>query len=171
MDRLGALTGRAARAAVVLGLAVVLLPLLHCSPDPNGAFREIAKQAPVGCCREFRVGYDMTITDFGVDPSVRAPYAAFAQAMGDYVAASTRILDEVTGACHNLALDFGASDDDPTVKGRSGEEASFAWCNLAVRQLHGAFADTLQVAGRFSVRYAPADCFVDSNFQTRCEAT
>jgi len=162
------ITGRALGG---LGLAVALLPLLHCSPDPNGAFREIAKQAPVGCCREFRVGYDMTITDFGVDPSVRAPYAAFAQAMGDYVAASTRMLDEVTGACRNLALDFGANDDEPTVKGRTGEEASFAWCNLAVRQLHGAFADTLQVAGHFNVRFSPADCFVDNSFQARCEGT
>lgn len=155
----------------VLGLGILLLPLLHCHPDPNGAFREIAKQAPVGCCREFRVGYDMTITDFGVDPSVRAPYAAFAQAMGDYVAVSTRILDDVTGACRNLALDFGGSDNDPTVKGRSGEEASFAWCNLAVRQLHSAFADTLQPAGRFTVRFSPSDCFVDSTFQERCEST
>ncbi len=163
--------GRLRRAAVLLGAALVLLPLAHCNADPNGAFREIAKQAPAGCCREFRVGYDMTITDFGVDPSVRAPYAAFAQAMGDYVAASTRMLDEVTGACRNLAIDFGASDADPTVKGRTGEEASFAWCNLAVRQLHGAFADTLQVAGHFNIRFSPADCSVDSTFQSRCETT
>jgi hypothetical protein len=161
----------AARAIAVFTAAVVLLPLVHCNPDPNGAFREIAKQAPVGCCREFRVGYDMTITDFGVDPTLRAPYAAFAQAMGDYVAASTRMLDEVTGACRSLAIDFGGSDNDPLVRGRTGEEASLAWCNLAVRQLHGAFSDALQVAGHFNVKFAPADCSIDSTFQGRCEAS
>jgi hypothetical protein len=168
---MGGPTPLAVRALAVLGTAVVLLPSLHCNPDPNGAFREISKQVPAGCCREFRVGYDMTITDFGVDPSLRAPYSAFAQAMGDYAAASTRLLDEVTGACRNLALDFGASDDDATVKGRTGEEASFAWCNLAVRQLHGAFADVLQVCGHFNVKFAAGDCFVDSTFQARCEQT
>jgi hypothetical protein len=162
------LRGRVLR-MLTLGLAVV--PLAHCNPDPNGAFREIAKQAPAGCCREFRVGYDMTITDFGVNPQVRFAYAAFAQAMGDYVAASTRMLDEVTGACRGLALDFGGSDNDPTVRGRTGEEASFAWCNLAVRKLQSAFSDTLQVAGRLSVKFAPPDCFVDASFQEKCEAS
>jgi hypothetical protein len=164
----GSLRTRVTRA---LFIGLLILPLAHCNPDPNGAFREIAKQAPAGCCREFRVGYDMTITDFGVDPSVRAAYASFAQAMGDYVAASTRMLDEVTGACRGLALDFGATDTDATVRGRTGEEASFAWCNLAVRKLQTAFSDTLQVAGHISVKFAPPDCFVDSAFESRCEST
>jgi hypothetical protein len=154
---------------IVLGLAIV--PLAHCNPDPNGAFREIAKVTPAGCCREFRVGYDMTVTDFGVDPSIRTAYASFAQAMGDYVATSTRMLDEVTGACRSLALDFGGTDNEPSVRGRTGEEASFAWCNLAVKKLQTAFSDTLQVAGRVTVKFAPPDCFVDASFQERCEST
>jgi hypothetical protein len=163
--------GTRARVRRLLILGLSILVLAHCNPDPSGAFRELAKQAPVGCCREFRVGYDMSITDFGVDPSVRAAYAAFAQAMGDYVAASTRMLDDVTGACRNLALDFGGTESDPTVRGRTGEEASFAWCNLAVKKLQSAFSDTLQVAGRMSVRFSAPDCFVDAAIVARCENT
>jgi hypothetical protein len=149
----------------------VLAPLTQCAPpDRNGAFGELAAKEATGCCTDFRVGYDMTVTDFGVDPSIRARYASFAQAMGDYVAVSTRMLDDVTGACRNLALDFGGSDGEAAVKGRSGPEASFAWCNFAVRRLTDALSDSLQPAGHFTAHFAPQDCWIDAPFIARCES-
>lgn len=150
---------------------VGLAPLLQCKPpDKNGAFGSLAAREAAGCCTDFRVGYDMMVTDFGVDTSIRPRYGAFAQAMGDYVVMSTRILDEVTGACRNLALDFGGNEDDLAVKGRSGTEASYAWCNLAARRLTDAFSDSLQPAGRFTAHFSPAACWVDAPIVTRCEA-
>jgi hypothetical protein len=154
--------------ALVAGL--VLVPLTQCKPQRGGAFTDYADKAAVGCCTDFRVGYDMFVTDFGVDPAIRPVYASFAQAMGDYVVLSTRMLDEVTGACRNLALDFGGNPDDASVQGRSGSEASYAWCNLAVRRLQDAFSDSLQPAGHFTAHFAPADCWVDASIVTRCEA-
>jgi hypothetical protein len=159
---------RALTAAVA---AVVLAPLVECKPpDKSGAFGEYAAKEAAGCCTDFRVGYDMLVTDFGVDPAMRPNYGAFAQAMGDYVVLSTRMLDEVTGACRNLALDFGGNADDPSVRGRSGPEASYAWCNFAARRLTDAFTDSLQPAGHFAAHFAAADCWVDSSIQQRCES-
>jgi hypothetical protein len=151
-------------------VALAIAPLTQCKPQAGGAFNDYADKRAVGCCTEFRVGYDMLVTDFGVDPSLRPEYVAFAQAMGDYVVLSTRMLDDVTGACRSLALDFGGKPDDPSVQGRSGSEASFAWCNLAVRRLQDAFTDSLQPAGHFTAHFAPADCWVDGPIVNRCEA-
>jgi hypothetical protein len=154
--------------AAVVGL--VLVPLLECKPpDRSGAFGELASKDGV-CCTDFRVGYDMLVTDFGVDPSIRPQYGAFAQAAGDYVVMSTRMLDDVTGACRNLALDFGGKEDDAAVRGRSGSEASYAWCNLAAKRLTDAFTDSLQPAGHFTAHFAPAECWVDAPLVARCEA-
>jgi hypothetical protein len=162
----------AIRAFTVAVTACLLAPLVQCKPpDRAGAFGAYSDKQIVGCCTDFRVGYDMMVTDFGVDPSVRPEFAAFAQAMGDLVVQSTRTLDEVTGACKNLALDFGGSTDDRTVVGRSGTEASYAWCNLAARRLQDAFSDALQPAGHFTPHFSPAECWVDAPFLYRCEAT
>jgi len=154
------------RIATAVVTSLLLAPLMQCRPPDRGdlSAREIA-----GCCTDFRIGYDMLVTDFGVDPAVRAQYGAFAQAMGDYVVMSTRQLDEVAGACRNLALDFGAKEDDAAVKGRSGSEASFAWCNLAAKRLTDAFTDSLLPAGHFTAHFAPADCWVDASIVARCE--
>ena len=150
---------------------VALAPLVQCKPpDKNGAFGELSGKEITGCCTDFRVGYDMLVTDFGVDSSLRPQYGAFAQAMGDDVVLSTRLLDEVTGACRNLALDFGGSPDDASVKGRSGTEASYAWCNLAARKLTDAFGDALQPAGHFTVHFGRGDCTIDAPIVARCEA-
>jgi len=159
------------RVATALAVAIALAPLTQCKPpDKNGAFGALAPKEVAGCCTDFRIGYDMMVTDFGVDPGIRAPYGAFAQAMGDYVVMSTRLLDDVTGACRNLALDFGGKEEDPSVHGRSGSEASYAWCNLAARRLQDAFTDSLQPAGHFNAHFAPADCWVDGSIVGRCEA-
>ena len=163
--------GLRAQLAVALAGGLVLASLTQCKPpDKNGAFGSLSPRDAAGCCTDFRVGYDMMVTDFGVDGSVRPEYGAYAQAMGDYVVMSTRMLDEVTGACRNLALDFGGSEDDISVKGRSGSEASYAWCNLATRRLTDAFSDSLQPAGHFNAHFAPANCWVDAPFVARCEA-
>ncbi len=149
----------------------LLAPLVECRPPERaGAFGALAPREVAGCCTDFRVGYDMLVTEFGVDPSVRAGYGAFAQAMGDYVALSTRMVDDVTGACRTLALEFGGNPDDPAVRGRSGPEATYAWCNFAARRLTDAFNDSLQPAGHFKAHFAPADCWLDTSTLARCES-
>ena len=159
------------RVATALAALAVIAPLAQCQPpDKNGAFGALAEREATACCTEFRVGYDMLVTDFGVAPPVRPKYTAFAQAMGDYVVMSTRLLEDVTGACRDLATGFGGREDDPAVKGRSGSEASYAWCNLAARRLTDAFNDSLQPAGHFTTHFAPASCWVDTPTVARCEA-
>ena len=154
-------------------MALLLLPGLDCTPDRNGAFRDLSsrREADAEGCPDFRVGYDMAATDFGVDPQLRAPYAAVAQAMGDYVALSTRVLTEVTGACRSLAIDFGGSETDRSVEGRSGEEVTIAWCNLAVRKMQGALKDAVQQPGRLKFTFAPGNCAIDAPFVADCERT
>ena len=160
-----------AHARTLLVASLALAPLTQCRPpDRSGAFGELAAKDVTGCCTNFRVGYDMLVTDFGVDPLIRPAFVAFAQEVGDYVVLSTRMIDEVTGACRDLALDFGGSQDDLSLKGRSGSESTYAWCNLAARRLQDAFSDALQPAGRFTTHFAPSDCWVDEPIVARCEA-
>ena len=111
----------------------------------------------------------MTVTDFGAPPETRAPFSAFAQTAGDYVALSTKMLDDVTAACRGIALDLGGSEDDRGLRGRSGEEASYAWCNLAVRKLQRELTSTLQPTGRLIYAFSPAQCTVDEPYVARCE--
>ncbi len=156
-----------------LALPLLIAPtfvLAHCAnADRNGAFRELSPESQAPACPDFRVGYDMTVTDFGVDPSVRGPFASFAQAMGDYVAISTKLLDDVTAACRNVALDLGGTESDQELRGRTGEEASYGWCNLAVRKLQRALTDSLQPAGKLSFAFAPSLCTIDEPYLNRCE--
>lgn len=160
-----------ARAKTLLVVSLALAPLTQCRPpDNSGAFGELAAKEVTACCTDFRVGYDMLVTDFGVDPLIRPAYVAFAQEIGDYVVLSTHMIDEVTGACRDLALDFGGSQDDLSLKGRSGSESTYAWCNLAARRLQDAFSDALQPAGRFATHLAAGTCWVDEPIVARCEA-
>jgi hypothetical protein len=161
------------RSAALAGLILIglCLCLADCgSTDRNGAFRELSYEAPPIACSEFKVGYDMTVSDFGVSQEIRGSYAAFAQAMGDYVALSTKLLDDVTAACRTIAFDLGGTESAEELRGRTGEEASYGWCNLTARKLQRALTDTLQPAGRLSFVYAPSFCTVDEPYVRRCEA-
>ena len=154
-----------------LPLVVILLAAAAscASTDRNGAFRDMATPTTDTCCPDFKVGYDMTVTDYGVDPSVRGAFAAFAQSMGDSVVLSTKMLDDVTAACRSIATDLGGLETDTAVQGRTGQEASYSWCNFAVQKLHLALSDTLQPAGRLSFVFSPPTCTVDAPYLHRCE--
>jgi len=152
------------RSVFLFGVAIVLI-VASCAGGDRGA-----RSATPEACTEFRVGYDMTVTDFGVDAEARPAFAAFAQAVGDYVAVSTKTLEDVTAACRGIALDLGAREDDRGLRGRTGEEASYAWCNLAVRKLQRELTSTLQPAGRLTYAFSPATCAVDEPYVARCEA-
>ena len=47
------------------------------------------------CCKDFKVGADLTGVDFGVDASIKGQFEVFAQAGADFSAAAAAALDDV----------------------------------------------------------------------------
>ena len=123
------------------------------------------------CCDEFEVGVDMTNVDFGVNASIKGKFAAFANSGSDLSAVGTGAVSDVTVACQNIAVNLGASVDDPSVAGKTGLEALSAWCTLAKGQITANFGASGKLAGSISVNFVPPKCTASLTATADCQAS
>jgi hypothetical protein len=123
------------------------------------------------CCTEFEVGVDMTNTNFGVNASIKGEFAAFANSASDLSATATASVGDVTTACQNIALDLGADPADPSVQGKTGNDALTAWCALAVTQIKGDFGVNGTLATSVSVDFEPPQCSASLTATANCQAS
>jgi hypothetical protein len=116
-------------------------------------------------CNEFRVGADLSKTDFGVPREIAPSYTALAQATGDISVVAARMLSDVDAACAELA----GGADDPRLAGKSDAQRTVATCEIAAERIAAARAKL--AAAKVVLRVGEARCSVDATFQTACEAS
>ncbi len=157
-------------ATMIVG--ALALPALTNGCSSTDGSNPISNATGALCCTDFKVGADLSATDFGLTGEAKGKFFAFAQSSSDFAAAAEALKNDVTTACMNIALDLGAKADDPSVAGKTGAAATTAWCDLASAQIGGLFAagGAFQAAGTVSIQATPPQCQVNVQAQANCQA-
>jgi len=118
------------------------------------------------CCTEFKVGADLSSTDFGLQGEVRGRFVAFAQASADLAATASAALVDVETACRNIAVELGVpAADIAAAEQRPERDRATELCRLAVAQIQARVTARVQV----DVAYEPPACEISVQAQARCE--
>jgi len=123
------------------------------------------------CCSDFKVGTDMSAVNWDVDASIQGSFKAFVSAASDLSAVATGSIADVTAACQNIALDLGASVDDPSVVGKTGSAGLKAWCALAKGQISANFGANGALATSISIEAEPPMCTASISATADCQAS
>jgi hypothetical protein len=138
---------------------------------PPGAANPLGGGGPGStlCCSDFKVGADLTGVDFGVDGSIKAQFATFAQASADLAGSAAAALDGVTSACKGMAQVGGANAgaDEPA---DPVKRVDF-WCDLAAAKMDAAFKAQGGVKGALRIQATPAECKASFKAEAKCQAS
>ncbi len=137
-------------------LAVPVLGAQGCSSS------DLTNPTDALCCKDFKVGADLTNVDWDIKGDGKVEFGAFMQASGDFTAAATATISDLTAACQTLAIDLGAKEDAVT-ESDPGLRAN-AWCAAVATQLQASGQGSIEV-----VAQAPS-CTVSASVQGNCEA-
>ncbi len=148
-----------------MGPFIFLTSAITCVSIMGGCGTDPEPQSVV--CTDFRAGADLSKSTFGVKGSLQQTYGAFAQAAGDLAAVSNEMLNSVGASCEGLALELGASPDDPRTRGKLETDAVRAWCDIAAER----FTKVRPQLERwhFALSVITPKCTVDTSFQVACE--
>ena len=118
------------------------------------------------CCTEFKVGADLSSTDFGLQGEVRGRFVAFAQASADLAATASAALVEVETACRNIAVELGVpAAEIAAAEQRAERDRTTELCRLAIAQINAKVTARAQI----DVAYQPPVCALSVQAQARCE--
>jgi hypothetical protein len=154
----------------VLASTVILsVALFGCPQGANSPLGGGVPGAGTLCCSDFKVGADLSGVDFGVDASIKAQFATFAQASADLSGAASAALDGVTSACKGMAQVGGANADaqEPT---DPVKRVDF-WCDLASAKIDAAFKANGGVKAALRVQVTPAECKASFKAEAKCQGS
>jgi hypothetical protein len=141
------------------------LATLLAIPVVTGAGCEEANKLKDGadalCCKDFKVGADLSNVDWGVEGAGKAEFGAFMQASADFSAAASGLVIELATLCQSVAVDLGV-DENKVQETEPGKRASL-WCAEVVGQL--------KAAGSISIEAQPPVCSISASAQAKCEAS
>jgi len=139
----------------VLALGAMMIPGTACDEDN-----------PLCCSQDnFQIGGSID-----VGGSANAQVAV--QAIADFAGVATVMLDDITAACRNIALDLGATGEDANAKvggditkEKDKGKVATAWCELAVTKI-GEF----KAGATLTVSWDPPKCSVSASASLDCKA-
>src|SRR6478609_4748526 len=99
---------------------------------PAVACNQLTGATDTLCCKDFKVGADLSAVDWDIKGDGAATFGAFMQATADFAGTTTAAVSDVGAACQAIALDLGA--DPASVKDTDQAKRTTAWCGLAVTQ-------------------------------------
>lgn len=118
------------------------------------------------CCTDFKVGADLGNVDLGVEGTAKGTMTAFAQASGDLSATAQAMVDDVTNACRNIAIDLDQPADKRLAASRlGGRDAMNAWCGLAIDAI-----TAVKAAGTLTIAVIGGRCDINVSVKARCQA-
>lgn len=137
-----------------LALMILGIPVVGCD--------QVAGATDTLCCKDFKVGADLSAVDWEITGDSAATFGAFMQATSDFAGTATAAVADVGAACQAIAIDLGA--DAKGVKATDQAERTSAWCKLAVTQINAV------LGGKVTVVAQPPSCSFNANVQANCEA-
>lgn len=129
---------------------------------PAVACDEITGAADTLCCKDFKVGADLSAVDWDIDGDGAVAFGAFMQATADFAGTATAAVADVGAACQAIAIDLGA--DAKAVRETDQAKRTTAWCELAVAQINTV------LGGKVTVVAQPPSCSFNASVQANCEA-
>jgi len=145
-------------AVAPLALAGFALPVVGC--DDAGV-----PGADTLCCKDFKVGADLTAVDWEIEGNASASFGAFMQATADFAGVTTGIVNDVAAACEAIAVDLG--EDPKSVTETDNAKRATAWCQKAVAQIDA----QIVAKGAVTVVAQPAVCEFNVSAQATCEGS
>lgn len=112
------------------------------------------------CCKDFKVGADLSAVDWEIEGEGKAEFAAFMQASGDFSASASGLVLELSTLCQNVAVDMGI--DEKKVQETDPGARAAAWCGEVVAQL--------KAAGSISIDAQPPSCSLSASASASCQA-
>ena len=140
--------------AAPVALMILGIPAVACD--------QIAGAADTICCKDFKVGADLSAVDWDIEGESAATFGAFMQATADFAGTATAAVSDVGSACQAIAVDLGA--DAKSVKVTDQAARTTAWCDLAVTQINTV------LGGNITVVAQPPSCSFNASVQANCEA-
>ncbi len=140
-----------------------LIPLLAI-PLVVGAGCDTVKDLKEGaddlCCKDFKIGADLSAVDWKIEGDGKAEFSAFMQASGDFAASASGLVLELSTLCQSVAVDMGV--DEKKVQETDPGTRAAAWCGEVVAKL--------KAAGSISIDAQPPTCSLSASASASCQA-
>ena len=145
-------------------LALMPFALAALATPAAGGCDSVSDAQSAVCCTEFKAGGTITADIGGSAQSVVA-----VQAVADFAAIASASVDDITGACRNIAQDLDApkADCDAAEAKTDKKEKLNAWCGLAVKAI-GTLKAT--AGGTLAVDVEPPKCEASISAKAHCQA-
>lgn len=119
---------------------------------------------PDVCCSKFKPGTNMVEVDWGLEGEANVQFGTAIQAIGDFSASVTTMMNDLGSACRSMAIELGTAEDAVT----TADPAAFTtqWCSAAASAI-----GTLKAQGSISVNVQPAQCSISASAQASCEGS
>ncbi len=112
------------------------------------------------CCTDFKPGTNMLEVDWGLEGQANADFGVAIQAIGDFSAAATAMVNDLGVACRGMAVEMGV---DPTsVTTADPGEYTTQWCTLAAGEIS-------KISAELTISVQPAECRFSAEVQASCE--
>lgn len=145
-------------------LALTPFALAALATPAAGGCDDVAAAQNAVCCNEFKVGGTIT-----ADIGGSAESQVAVQAVADFAAIASSAVDDITGACRNIAQDLDApkADQDAAEAKADKNDKMDAWCALAVSAIGTIKA---QAKGTLTVDFVPPKCEASISAKANCQA-
>lgn len=116
------------------------------------------------CCTGFKPGTNMLTADWGLEASANLEFGATLQAIGDFSASATAMVNDIGVACKGLAIELGAPETAVGKDVVDPDKIASGWCAAAVTEIG-------KIKGSITIKAAPARCDVNVSAKVDCEAS
>ena len=116
------------------------------------------------CCTGFKPGTNMLTADWGLEGNANLEFGATLQAIGDFSASATAMVNDIGVACKGLAVELGAPETTVGADVVEPDEIASKWCAAAVAEIG-------KIKGSITVKASPAKCNVSVSAKVDCEAS
>jgi modification target Cys-rich repeat protein len=140
--------------AAPFALMILGIPVVACD--------SLTGAADTICCKDFKIGTDLSAVDWEITGNNAPMFGAFMQATADFAGTATTAAADVGAACQAIAIDLGA--DPQSVKLTEQATRTAAWCDVAVKQINAVLGENVTVIAQ------PPSCSFNASVQSRCEA-
>ena len=117
------------------------------------------------CCKDFQPGTNMVAVDWGLDAKANAEFGASIQAIGDFSATATGMVNDLGVACKGLAIDLGADENSVKTDVTDPQEIATQWCGIAAD-----LTTKLRASATLKIDIQEPRCEVNVSAKLDCQA-
>lgn len=146
-------------AAAPILFAGLALPMM-------GGCDELSNPLDALCCEDFKPGTNMLTVDWGLEGNANLEFGATLQAVGDFSATATAMVNDLGTACKGLTLELGGTATLTDAEAADPNTFATKWCAAAATAVASIKAEA---ALTFSIQ--PPRCEVSVDAKLSCEGS